>query len=77
MDQLPELIHIHASDFDPTGGQHRCPGDGVVNWPALARALHRIGFTGNITVELLPETLGPDPVATLRRSAALLTPLLI
>jgi sugar phosphate isomerase/epimerase len=73
---LPEIAHIHASDFDTaTEHRHTPPGDGVVNWSEIIAALLSKGFSGNFVLELLPKTLGDDPVKTLQQSAALLEPL--
>ncbi|MFW6116760.1 MAG: sugar phosphate isomerase/epimerase family protein [bacterium] len=76
VEQLPNLVHVHASDYSPEQGQHQVPGAGVVDWPALAGALHKAGFDGSICLELLPETLGKHPATTLCRTAAFLQPLL-
>ena len=73
---LPELVHVHASDFAVAGGKrHLPPGEGIVDWPAIMDALCGKGFAGNFVIELLPETLGDHPVQTLQRSTAMLTPL--
>jgi sugar phosphate isomerase/epimerase len=70
---LPEIAHIHASDFDTaTGKGHMPPGQGVVDWSAIIGTLHERGFAGNFILELLPKTLGDDPVQTLQECTALL-----
>ena len=76
LESLPSIAHVHASDFDTaTNQRHEAPGAGVVNWPAVISALRARGFAGNFILELLPKTLGEDPVQTLQRSTALLDPL--
>jgi len=73
---LPDIAHVHVSDFSlAKKQQHVAPGEGDVNWQQIVSALRARGFAGNFIIELLPETLGPDPAETLRKSAALLTPL--
>jgi sugar phosphate isomerase/epimerase len=73
---LPSLAHVHASDFKlSTQQRHVLPGQGDVDWPAVIGALREREFRGNFILELLPETLGPDPEAGLQESMALLQPL--
>lgn len=73
---LPHIAHIHASDFDiATNQRHTAPGTGVVDWPGLIATLRDRGFRGNFILELLPKTLGADPVKTLQRCTALLDPM--
>lgn len=72
VEQLSPLVHIHASDFHPSEGQHLVPGDGTVDWKRLADALKRAEFCGPIVMELVPKALGEDPAAALRRGAAVL-----
>ena len=74
---LPSIAHVHASDFLPDAHQpHVLPGRGIVDWPAIIAVLRERKFGGNFILELLPETLGPDPEAGLSESMALLQPLL-
>ena len=73
---LPSIAHVHASDFDlETNARHLPPGQGVVNWEEIIGALRNRGFEGNFILELLPETMKPDPVKALQDSTALLNPL--
>jgi sugar phosphate isomerase/epimerase len=70
---LPSIAHIHASDFHLASDQrHVLPGRGDVNWRAVIAALRERDFRGNFILELLPETLLPDPEQGLRESMALL-----
>ena len=72
---LPHIAHVHASDFDlVTNERHTLPGQGAVEWGKIIKALHKMGFNGNFILELLPQTLGPDPVEGLKTSTALLNP---
>ncbi|MCC6804190.1 MAG: sugar phosphate isomerase/epimerase, partial [Anaerolineae bacterium] len=73
---LPSIEHVHASDFDlETSQRHTPPGQGSVDWAAIIGALWDRGFAGNFILELLPETLKPDPVKALQDCTALLNPL--
>lgn len=72
VEQVSPLVHIHASDFDPSKGQHRVPGDGIVRWKRLAEGLRRVDFCGQIVMELVPGAFGDDPSADLRRGAEFL-----
>lgn len=73
---LPSIAHVHASDFDlETNQRHTPPGQGSVDWPAIIGALWGRGFAGNFILELLPETMKPDPVKALQDCTALLNPL--
>jgi len=72
VEQLSPLVHIHASDFHPSKGQHLVPGDGTVDWKRLATALRRARYSGSIIMELVSKALGADPSAALRRGAAVL-----
>jgi len=69
---LPELMHIHASDYLCSKGPHQPPGTGEVNWSQLAQALAQRDFQGHIVLELSTETIGEDPIQTLRESASFL-----
>lgn len=76
LESLPEIAHVHASDYNTaTDQRHTPPGDGVVDWPSIIGALRARKFNGNFILELLPNTLGEDPAQTLRQCAALLDPL--
>lgn len=70
---LPSIAHIHASDFQlATDQRHVLPGRGDVDWMAIIAVLRERQFRGNFILELLPETLKPDPGQGLRESIALL-----
>lgn len=47
---LPWIGEIQVADVP---GRHE-PGTGEVNWPAVARALSDMGYTGNVTMEARP-----------------------
>lgn len=47
---LPWIGEIQVADVP---GRHE-PGTGEVNWPAVARALHGMGYTGTVTMEARP-----------------------
>jgi len=46
------LIATHISDNDGSGDQHRTPGNGSVDWPAVTKALHEVGYTGLFNLEI-------------------------
>jgi sugar phosphate isomerase/epimerase len=69
---LPNLAHIHASDYGPVSGQHLPPGTGEVDWSRVSQALDRSAFEGQVILELSTHTIGADPVHTLRQSVAFL-----
>jgi sugar phosphate isomerase/epimerase len=46
------VFHCHFSDNDALTNAHWRPGMGKIDWAALMKALHDIGFEGTISVEL-------------------------
>lgn len=50
------IAHVHLSDYD--GTQHCLPGTGRLPLGPFLQALSGRGFSGVITVELVPEALG-------------------
>ncbi len=50
------IAHVHLSDYD--GTQHCLPGAGRLPLGPFLQALSGRGFSGVITVELVPEALG-------------------
>lgn len=53
------VISIHLHDNDGTDDQHRPPGEGTINWPAVALALRDIGYRAPITLETRPDPAWP------------------
>ena len=49
MKKYVKTLHIH--DNDGTKDQHRCPGNGVVNWEEFTKVLHEISFEGVVSFE--------------------------
>lgn len=47
----PELDYVEFKDYAPTSDLNTEVGRGVADWPAIADALHRIGYQGWIVVE--------------------------
>ncbi len=47
------LVYCHARDNYGVADDHNAPGDGIVDWAPIFRALHSVGYTGDIAVELL------------------------
>jgi sugar phosphate isomerase/epimerase len=46
------VFHCHFSDNDGLTNVHWRPGKGKIDWEALMRALHEVGFDGVISIEL-------------------------
>ena len=58
------IKHIHLEDIAATRiHHHMIPGDGVIDFAAVLRAVRAIGYTGWVTVELYPYTDDPDHAA--------------
>ena len=51
-DLAPHLLTTHVSDNDGTADQHRIPGDGNIDWPAVMAALAEAGYEGLINLEI-------------------------
>jgi sugar phosphate isomerase/epimerase len=73
--QAEAIRHIHFKDyvFDPDypNGRHAIvPGEGVIPWVGIFRDLHRIGFTGDLSLEYetrwVPEQLPAPEIGLLR-----------
>jgi sugar phosphate isomerase/epimerase len=64
-----QLRHVHLSDSDLTGGdQHRLPGQGRLPLRPFLAALANGAYTGVVTLELKPWSLGvPDTETILTR----------
>jgi len=54
----PHLIATHLSDNDGSADQHRTPGCGSIDWPAVCRALGDVGYDGPMNLEI-PGEAGP------------------
>jgi len=48
----PLLRATHISDNDGSGDQHRMPGVGNIDWPALVAALRAAGYRGLFNLEI-------------------------
>jgi len=71
----PMIRHVHLEDIGyQRVHQHLVPGEGVMDFPAIFRALDEIGYAGMITVELYPYTSTARDVA--QRAYDHLAPLL-
>lgn len=46
------LWATHISDNDGSGDQHRTPGNGQIDWPAVVEALRGIGYSGLFDLEI-------------------------
>ena len=51
----PLIVKLHVKDFklnpDGHGGKFVHPRDGSIDWPAVRRALHHVGYDGWATIE--------------------------
>jgi sugar phosphate isomerase/epimerase len=47
------IVYCHAHDNYGAEDDHNAPGDGIIDWPAVMRALTRLGYEGDIALELL------------------------
>jgi sugar phosphate isomerase/epimerase len=48
----PLLVATHISDNDGSGDQHRTPGNGQIDWPAVVEALRDVGYVGLFDLEI-------------------------
>ncbi len=65
------LRHLHVSDNRGRRDEHLAVGDGKIDFPAVAAALNRIGYQGDMTLEIFSENRG-DLVRSRERLAVLL-----
>ncbi|MFO0959174.1 MAG: sugar phosphate isomerase/epimerase family protein [Isosphaeraceae bacterium] len=70
----PRIRNIHAEDMVRGVHDHLPFGEGTIDFPPIFRALHEVGYTGGIHVELSRH--GHDAVTAVRRSASFLRPLI-
>ena len=61
------LRGTHISDNDGSGDQHRIPGEGTIDWPAVIRSLRDIDYTGPFNLEI-PGARHSIPAVTAMRS---------
>jgi sugar phosphate isomerase/epimerase len=45
------LTTVHLADYAPAGPRHLPPGEGTLDWPAVLRALHAVGYAGPLILE--------------------------
>lgn len=45
------LTTVHLADYAPSGLRHLPPGEGVLDWPSILRALQAVGYTGPLILE--------------------------
>jgi sugar phosphate isomerase/epimerase len=59
------VFHCHFSDNDGLTNAHWRPGMGKIDWRALLKALHDIGFDGTLSIELedVPDVATPQRAA--------------
>ena len=66
--QAGKLWHVHLGD-----NNRLSPGDGMIDFAALVRTLHTLGYAGCLSAELLAL---PDPDTAARRTVEHIRPLL-
>lgn len=59
------VFHCHFSDNDALTNAHWRPGMGKIDWRALLKALHGVGFEGTLSIELedVPDVANPQRAA--------------
>ncbi len=67
----PRLWATHLSDNDGSGDQHRTPGNGTIDWPALMAALAAIDYDGLVNLEIPGERHAVVPLRALKSRHAL------
>jgi len=65
------LIALHIADNDTSGDQHRTPGYGSVDFPAIVSALREVGYASNFNLEIPGENRAAPEVVALRSRYAL------
>lgn len=48
----PRLVHVHVNDNRGQRDDHLAPGDGIIDWPDVARSLRAVNFGGWLMLEL-------------------------
>jgi len=61
------LEHVHLQDVDGYADRHWPPGEGVIRWPAVFRALGDLGTNPRLLLELKDHGQIPDAMAFLER----------
>lgn len=68
------LITTHLQDNHRTHDEHLPPGDGLIDWPAVAAALSEVGYSGCLMMELTdqpsPERRAAGVIDEIARGAA-------
>ncbi len=49
------IITLHVSDCDEINERHWLPGEGILDWPAILKALKEVGYDGVWMYEVSPE----------------------
>jgi D-psicose/D-tagatose/L-ribulose 3-epimerase len=62
----PRIICTHISDNDGSGDQHRTPGWGRINWPAVVKALAEVGYRGLFNLEIPGERHAVPEIQTMK-----------
>ena len=45
------LTTVHLADYAPTGPRHLLPGEGILDWHTILRALQAVGYGGPLILE--------------------------
>lgn len=62
----PRILCTHVSDNDGSGDQHRTPGNGRIDWPAVMKALRGIGYAGLLNLEIPGERHNVPEIQTMK-----------
>ena len=66
----PSLVATHISDNDGSGDQHRTPGNGEIDWPAVMEALRDVNYAGLFDLEIPGERHALLPLRALQSRLA-------
>jgi sugar phosphate isomerase/epimerase len=64
------LVATHISDNDGSGDQHRTPGNGEIDWPAVMEALRDVNYAGLFDLEIPGERHALLPLRALQSRLA-------
>jgi sugar phosphate isomerase/epimerase len=64
--------HVHLEDIAASRVHHHLvPGEGVIDFAAVIRAMREVGYDGWVTIELYPYVDDPDQAARAARERIL------
>jgi len=54
------IFALHISDYDGIDEKHWLPGDGIIQWPEVIRALRKVGYHRSFNYEVTPPAATTD-----------------